>query len=75
MRFVAAIPTQRCAAAIEHWSVDNIVGILAVVEVWLVPFVTTLIAESLLVGPCEIPVPREEVSLTKPSLKSLMPGC
>jgi len=50
-------------ASIEDGGVERVRGILAPVPVRLVALVAAFVAEGLLVGPGEVPVPGEEVSL------------
>jgi hypothetical protein len=57
VRDVLAVSAHRSRAAVEEWRADDVVGVLAPVDVGLVAFVAALCAEGVLVGPGEVAVP------------------
>jgi hypothetical protein len=57
VRDVLSVSAHRGRAAIEEGRTDDVVGVLAPVDVRLVAFVAALGAEGVLVGPGEVAVP------------------
>jgi hypothetical protein len=57
VRDVLAISAHGCCAAVEEWRADDVVCVLAPIDVRLVAFVAALGAEGVLVGPGEVAVP------------------
>jgi len=54
-----------CRVTVEHGRVDRVGRITIVIHVWLVPSVSALVTERLLVGPDEIPVRSKQVRLSQ----------
>ena len=57
MRDEFAVAAHGGLAAVKEGRADDVVGVLAPVDVWLVAFVAAFCAEGVLVGPGEVAVP------------------
>lgn len=60
---VCTVAAHGSRTAIEHRGVEKVVGVSAPVDVRLVAGVAALVAKGRLVRPCEVAMPREEVTL------------